>query len=276
MSTKRSLKKTLLNSPSVIRDSAAIRGIFRASEKIEARFGKGRGDDFEAPDGYPLPPADLRVAISRIADGENHWNGGVQSRVSIESILSGQDLSMSDFGPILDFGSGAGRVLRQWQDLDNLELHGCDYNAEAIAWAAENLTFATWAANQLEPPLPYEADSFDLVYALSVFTHFPAPLQTAWMAEMARVVRPGEYLIFTTMGRSFNVQLTDEQQATFDKEGFVVHFPDSAGSNMCSAYHSPRYASELAASQGFETLATVEASDDSLYPQDMHLVRRKS
>lgn len=276
MITKRKLKRALLSTPDTVQDSALFRAAFRTKEKFEARFGAGRGDDFEAPDGYPIPPAELRVAISTIADAENHWQGGVVSRKAIDSILASNGLAIVNIGTVLDFGSGAGRVLRQWQGVQGTELNGCDYNQAAIKWASKNLTFATWVANQLEPPLPYGDDRFDLVYALSVFTHFPERLQDAWMAEMARVVKSGGHLIFTTMGNSFREHLTEPQQEIFDSKGFVVHFPDSAGSNMCAAYHSPGYAGRLAEKHGFEVIETVEVAPDSLYPQDMHLVRLRA
>jgi len=273
MIAKRDLKRWLLSSPKAIRESVVVLWFFRVKELIEAKFGRGNKDDFVPPDGLPMPPARLRVAISGIADGENHWRGGIVSKVAIEDILKEQDVTVGDFDSLLDFGSGAGRVLRQWADLDGVSLRGCDYNADAIEWAQANFPFADCSVNGLEPPLPYEDDSFDFVYVLSVFTHFSEELQPRWMAELARVIRPGGWLIFTTMGLSFRGQLTDDQQVQFDEEGFVVHFPGSAGSNLCSAYHSPAFARELAGRSGFEAVTSREAGPDSLYPQDMHLVR---
>jgi ubiquinone/menaquinone biosynthesis C-methylase UbiE len=58
--------------------------------------------------------------------------------------------------------------------------------------------FAQFEVNGLAPPLAYEANHFDFIYALSVFTHLPESLQTAWMSELARVLKPGGYLLMTT------------------------------------------------------------------------------
>ena len=268
------MKRALLSSPKAIRESVFVLWFFRMKELIEIKFGRGNKDDFVAPDGLPMPPAKLRVAISGIADADNHWRGGITSKVAIEDILSEQGRAVSDFESLLDFGSGAGRVLRQWKGIDGLSLHGCDYNADAIGWAQANFPFAEWKVNGLEPPLPYGDESFDFIYVLSVFTHFSEELQPRWMGELARVMKPGGYLIFTTMGSSFRGQLTESQQVEFDDDGFVVHFPFSAGSNLCSAYHSPEFARQLAADAGFDAVTSREAGPDSLYPQDMHLVRR--
>jgi SAM-dependent methyltransferase len=53
----------------------------------------------------------------------------------------------------------------------------------------------------LNPPLPFAEDnSFDLVYAFSVFTHIPAEHQEAWLLEMKRILKPGGFLVCTVAG----------------------------------------------------------------------------
>ena len=45
--------------------------------------------------------------------------------------------------------------------------------------------------SRLAPPLQYETEFFDYVYANSVFTHIQTDVHDAWIAEMARIGRPG-------------------------------------------------------------------------------------
>ena len=73
-------------------------------------------------------------------------------------------MAIEQFGSMLDFGCGCGRMIRHWHDLPRRRLHGCDYNPLLVAWCSEHLPFAEFRGNALEPPLPYEDDQFDLVY----------------------------------------------------------------------------------------------------------------
>lgn len=45
-----------------------------------------------------------------------------------------------------------------------------------------------------------ESGDVDLVYSYSVFTHLPEPMINAWVAELARVLKPGGLLLTTILG----------------------------------------------------------------------------
>ena len=77
---------------------------------------------------------------------------------------------------MLDFGCGCGRVIRNWRSLDRTDIYGSDYNHELIAECGRNLHFAHFESNDLAPTLRHESDKFDLIFALSVFTHLPGEL----------------------------------------------------------------------------------------------------
>jgi SAM-dependent methyltransferase len=86
-------------------------------------------------------------------------------------------------------------------------------------------------------PPPYADDSFDLVYAISVFTHLTQDVAVAWAAEMRRVLRPGGMFFFTTRGALRRSELDERQRAAFDTGEPVVKFGYAEGTNVCSAYH---------------------------------------
>jgi SAM-dependent methyltransferase len=79
---------------------------------------------------------------------------------------------------------------------------GIDLNADRIAWCQSALSppfrFATCGTY---PHLPFRDDTFDLIYAGSVFTHI-AELADAWLLELLRITAPGGLLYLTIHDRS--------------------------------------------------------------------------
>jgi ubiquinone/menaquinone biosynthesis C-methylase UbiE len=100
---------------------------------------------------------------------------------------------------VLDFGCGSGRLLRQFLDEARLaEFHGSDIDEEVVSWTRSHLCppIANVRVNSGKPPLDYPDDHFDLVMALSVFTHI-ADGWSDWLLEIRRVLKPGGLLIAT-------------------------------------------------------------------------------
>jgi SAM-dependent methyltransferase len=153
---------------------------------------------------------------------------------------------------VLDFGCGCGRVTRYFKDFSG-DVAGSDVSEPAVAWCRENLPFGRFEVNGLAPPLVFADESFDLVYALSVFTHLTADLQPAWRDELRRILRPGGRLLVTTHGRSYVPRLDADERRSFENGELVVRWGEVAGSNLCSAYHPERYLRETLA-QGFAFL----------------------
>ena len=142
---------------------------------------------------------------------------------------------------ILDFGCGCGRVARHWAEVEGPELYGWDYNPDLVAWCAANLP-ALWATrNGLAPPTPYVTGSFDLIYALSVFSHLDEPLQRGWLAEFRRLLRPGGLLVLSVLGEKLRHRLGVGEQQRFDYGEMVVQRPRLAGRNLCTVYHPRSY-----------------------------------
>ena len=79
------------------------------------------------------------------------------------------------------------------------QLHGCDIDPEAIAWCAANIPGA-FELSDVDPPLPYEKESMDVVIATSVFTHLTQGSQMRWLREMRRILTPGGLLLASVAG----------------------------------------------------------------------------
>ena len=188
-----------------------------------------------AVDGPALPPRRLMVRVAGTADADWFLRSG---RAAYDAIVA--HVPLAEVDSVLDFGCGCGRVTRYWGDFDGT-VSGSDVSTKAVDWCRMNLAFARFESNRLEPPLAFADGSFDLVYALSVFTHLTAELQLAWRDELLRVLRPGGRLLVTTHGRSYLPRLDAGERARFEAGELVVRWGDVPGTNLCSAYHPERY-----------------------------------
>lgn len=154
------------------------------------------------PDDVPIPPVALSARLAQapagMADATGYLERGRRAVTSIERVLPG-DWTWTD-KRVLDFGCGAGRVVRHLHEAARTgEVWGSDIDPACIAWNSEHLDPAiSFVVNGPVPPLSFEADMFDLVYALSVFTHIDQHW-ASWLIEMHRVLAPGGLLVATIM-----------------------------------------------------------------------------
>jgi SAM-dependent methyltransferase len=218
-------------------------------------------------DGIPLPPRRLMVRVAGTADADWFLRGG---RAGYDAIAAHAPLG--DVSSILDFGCGCGRVTRYFHDFAG-DVAGSDVSRPAVEWCRTNLRFARFEVNGLAPPLAFDGERFDLVYALSVFTHLTADLQLAWRDELRRVLRPGGRLLLTTHGTSYLPRLDDDERARFERGELVVRWGEVAGSNLCSAYHPERYLRDVFA-QGFTFLELEPEGARGNPTQDLIVLKR--
>jgi SAM-dependent methyltransferase len=102
---------------------------------------------------------------------------------------------------VLDFGCSSGRVVRVLAAAyPDIEWHGCDPNDDAVSWASDHLAGIHFQHGPEHPPLGGEGGRFDVVYAISIWSHFSERAALAWIGEMARIVRPGGRLVLTAQG----------------------------------------------------------------------------
>ena len=197
---------------------------FRAYERILAR--RSRGLPERGRDGLPLPPAHLQVLVSGTAS-PRFEEKGAQAAASIREILRRTGGDIGECRAVLDFGVGCGRIARHWAAIEGPEWHGCDYNELLVRWCQENLPFLRTVRNELEPPLPYADETFDLVYAYSVFTHLTEELHHRWMHELRRILAPGGRIIFSTHGEATREQMEPAVAERFDRGGLAVRFANA-------------------------------------------------
>jgi SAM-dependent methyltransferase len=247
------------------------RPVFRAYERYHA-VRAGRLPDV-GTDGLPLPPNHLQALVTPIPS-LSFEPGGELAANSIRELVAegGQDLA--EFGAVLDFGVGCGRVARHWAKIPGPEWHGSDYNAALSGWCHANLPHLITVRNTASGPLPYADERFDLVYAISVFTHLDEAAQATWMRELRRVIRPGGLIFFTTHGEAMLVQAPEQEiHEAFARGEPAVRYPRESGSNLCSTFHPPRYVHEVLAG-ALEPVAERLGGMPGLDRQDAYLFRR--
>lgn len=226
------------------------------------------------PDGVPVPPARLRVLVDGHGDPEGFLADARAGAEMIERTLAAASVDPARLGAILDFGCGCGRITRHWAGIQGPEIHGCDYNPELVAWCRENLPFMRAEVNAGEPPSPYEPDTFDLVYAVSILTHMTDDLARAWLADYARIVRPGGLLLFTAHGDAYRRKLTERERMAYDRGEPVVQRAGVVGKNACAAYHPYSYVTgQLLAD--FDLVNHYGSGATGAFPQDVYLARRR-
>lgn len=136
----------------------------------------GRIDDPDIAAGYEQIGRHSRARIERLLPAAWSWDGK----------------------RVLDFGCGAGRTLRHFRaEAENAEFYGCDIDGASVSWLDAHLSppFHVFQ-NSEAPSLPQPDGFFDLVYALSVFTHL-ADEWTGWLLELHRILKPEGLLIAT-------------------------------------------------------------------------------
>lgn len=124
---------------------------------------------------------------------------------------------------ILDWGCGPARVVRNLPDLldCSCKCYASDYNKKYIVWCQKNIKNVEFKENNLNPPLNYKNNSFDVVYAISIFTHLSSQVQKEWFDELIRVLKPNGIMFLTLQGDAFKTKLTNKEKQLYD-EGLLV------------------------------------------------------
>lgn len=169
-----------------------------------------------------LPPAHLRDRVHGSTDIRGFLEVGKKCSQDIESALMKIDRDLGSFRHILDFGCGCGRTFIWFANRSQpSNFYGTDTDADAISWCRNNLSFGSFGVNDPLPPLEYPSEMFDLIYAISVFTHLDEDYQFRWLSELKRIAKPKGILLSTVHGHHCWKDLPPEPLAKIEKEGIL-------------------------------------------------------
>lgn len=207
----------------------------------------------------PIPDLHLVERVTGARDLDWFHESGRRTVEDFEAALATVGATLSGHRRILDFGCGCGRAERWMRDLGaEVELHGVDVDAEAIAWSRGNLPWARFRTVAGWPPLPYPDGYFDLVLNHSVFSHLDATYQDAWLDELRRVAAPNARLHLSVHGdhafelfcaglsvsgrdvTALRADRTSRGLVFLDDDGQAETFPDF----YHLAFHTHRYIAE--------------------------------
>ena len=153
------------------------------------------------PDDFILDYAVKIVGVKRgveayLEGGKSHasWFKSVCDKAN----LSHQGIKVS----LLEFASGYGRVTRHF-DKDYYDVTACDIHEEATNFISGHLNVKTILS--VSNPDDFNINkTFDIVFALSFFSHIPDRTFGKWLKVLYGCVNQGGALIFTTHGRISN------------------------------------------------------------------------
>jgi GT2 family glycosyltransferase/SAM-dependent methyltransferase len=156
----------------------------------------------------PFPPRTLMQNVSGLEVERDFAAHGAHFWEAFSQILP---RPLSRYSPVLDFGCGCGRLARLFKGHPG-EVHGCDIDARHVEWVRSHLPFVTAVNTRPNEPLPYSDDTFELIIAISVFTHLNEGSQDLMLAELRRIARPGGTLLLTTHGERALQRAREEER----------------------------------------------------------------
>jgi hypothetical protein len=166
------------------------------------------------------------------ADEVQQWSHGSIGEVAMgEAAAFYKFIAAKDFfrrkaqpgANFLDFGVGWGRIGRFFlRDFDLDCLYGFE-TQRSSAFRARSLNpyFCILTGPDL-PDQKLPADRFDLMVGWSVFSHLSEVSASAWLQELARIMRPDGFCVMSTFGDRFLAQLLDCDRAL--ARGEQVHW----------------------------------------------------
>ncbi|MDN5848642.1 MAG: class I SAM-dependent methyltransferase [Nitrococcus sp.] len=248
---------------------------------------------------YPVPPnSSMRKTSSRSI--RHYYISGIQTVMPIVTCALHQGIALNERIRILDFGCGVARQLLHFtRRYPNPAYYACDVDETSIAFVQKAYPQVEAYVNAFHPPLKYLDASFDLIYSVSIFSHLNREDQKSWLAELARVVKPGGYCFLTTEGMAAMGHLTStfgmeeaacarklaeqgilykeydflhdsiKNQNTFKVASLLVGIEGSYGNTVVA----PEYIRSEWTNADFEVVQIIEGIID--YRQDLVILRRK-
>lgn len=223
--------------------------LLSAVEQMRFRLQVWRNDSdnqlFQAkyPD-FHLPPAHLAFDAHGHVNWRIYRESGTVVANQLAQVLqeSRAPASSASSRHILEWGCGPGRVIRHLQArMPTDKLYGSDYNPESIAWCTANIPNVTFIENGLHPPLQFQSEFFDAVYAISVITHLSEPVCHEWVTELKRIIKPQGILVLWSNGDHIAESLLPEEKRRYGQGEFTERTNYKEGKKMYLSFHPPTW-----------------------------------
>jgi 2-polyprenyl-3-methyl-5-hydroxy-6-metoxy-1,4-benzoquinol methylase len=195
---------------------------------------------------YLVPRQDARYRVQGDAGESSFLNLGLLLASHVDSMARQYAGVCLEDAVVLDWGCGCGKVARYLADRCR-DYTGIDIDKENLRWCADNLPGA-YHHIDTSPPTRLESSRFDLIFGVSVFSHLTEASQYQWLAELARLAKPGATVMVSTLG-SFAACRSGNPH-TFEKLKTSGYLDLGADTNLegiapdgyyRTAFHSRRY-----------------------------------
>lgn len=205
-----------------------------------------------------------------------YFDDGARSAAKLKELL--QDICGWKGEPfnLLEFASGYGCVTRHLHNvLPEATVTSCDIHTEAVKFLADYLSVKTLISDS-QPEKLAANDDYDIVFALSFFSHMPVTTWTQWFDSLLSRVKPGGYLIFTTHGWLSRRHFAYPQ---FNKDGFWFR-QDSEQKDLDTAEYGqavvePRFVFHEAAKNSSGRIVNFQEAFWWTH-QDVYIVKRET
>jgi hypothetical protein len=125
-----------------------------------------------------------------------YFEDGARSRMKLENLT--RELLLKDSHSLLEFASGYGCVTRHFTN-SNADLWASDIHPAAVNFLQRDLGARVFLSSPF-PEMLEVPQQFDVVFALSFFSHMPIQTWARWLVRLIQATRPGGFVIFTTHG----------------------------------------------------------------------------
>jgi ubiquinone/menaquinone biosynthesis C-methylase UbiE len=236
---------------------------------------------YEAGHASTIPPPTLRFRVHGALDEASFLQVGEDTAASITSYLERVGVKLQDLD-VLDFACGPGRVAIEFKKLaSTCRLYGSDIDGEAIGWAQTHLaSVGEFAVNSRLPPTRYSSSSFDVIYAISLFTHVDEVTQFAWLEEFSRIAKPGSTVLATVHGELTYENCFPSERKQLREHGFFYRIDrkgkfklDQLPDSYQTTFHTRDYVMRHW-SKWFEVIEYIEAGLQG--HQDVVILKRRA
>jgi Methylase involved in ubiquinone/menaquinone biosynthesis len=173
----------------------------------------------------PMPEESIQLQANGLS-GDRAMQDGLLVYRLFKTIFEGLGGDLGSSHAILDFGCGWGRVTRFFlRDIEPDRVWGVDHYDNAIEVCRQTNPWQHFRQINPFPPMDFRDSTFDLIFAYSVFSHLSETAQRLWLAEFARLLRPGGVLIATTWDRELIVRCAELRTQSPGLPSFQTHLP---------------------------------------------------
>lgn len=145
--------------------------------------------------------------LSRLPDEQaavtQYFKRGDYSAAKLADMLHSCATSSDRPLRLLEFAAGYGSITRHFPNHlpASVRVTCCDIHAEAVEFIRDRMGYPAVVSTAIPEQLPIEP-GFDVIFALSFFSHMPEKTWSRWLYVLLGKLAPGGSLIFTTHGVS--------------------------------------------------------------------------